>query len=121
MPKFRERPPTVHAEQFLPDKGNWFLLWRVERDDDGPYIIIPTSSGDMRVNFGDWVVIEKDGQFNVYRADRFQLKYEPVISFPDQDYYLTEHEKYGGHLQTPEIGCRATVCGPFPTEEVITC
>ena len=108
MPKFRERPPTVHAEQFLPDKENWFLLWRVERDDDGPYIIIPTPSGDKRVDVGDWVVRDRDGQLNAYRADRFQLNYEPVISFPDQDYHLSKREQL------------AKVWGSFPLEEVNT-
>ena len=108
MPEFRERSPTVHAEQFLPDKENWFLLWRIQRDDDGPYIIIPRSSGDMRVDVGDWVVRHRDGQFSGYTSSAFKARYHEVISFPDQDYHLSEREQM------------EKIWGPLPTEEV-TC
>lgn len=49
-------------------------------------ITITTSSGDVKVNIGDWVVRDDDGELSVCTDDMFYKKYESV-----QDWDLTAH------------------------------
>jgi len=88
MARYRKKPIVVEAEQFLPwtgAAGAILLGFPVQRDDRGPYIIIPTLEGDHRANAGDWIITGVKGEKYPCKPDIFASTYEPFQAAEDDE------------------------------------
>ncbi len=87
MPQFRKRPVEISAWQvdgsFPPP---WLLkalndgrIWvSGEYADKSAYLIIQTLEGEMRANFGDWIIRGVEGEIYPCKPDIFAKTYEEV-------------------------------------------
>lgn len=71
--RFRRRTHTVTAEQFIPGQP---LSLEIEREGGRDYV--PTPSGKMRVDPGDWIVTDERGTRILIRPDLFPKMFEPL-------------------------------------------
>jgi len=93
MPSFRKRPERIEAFQFIPiwnslagfcadNPPTWFLQAEQEAkakvwgDDDGPYCMIDTAEGRMKVESGDWIARDSLQRLYAYNAETFAATYE---------------------------------------------
>lgn len=77
--KFRKKPVIVECMRFA---GNIQLVseWCPikEKAEDGSWIIIPTSEGDVKCTLGDWLIKDDSGGFQSCKSDIFVKMYEEI-------------------------------------------
>ena len=92
LSRWRKKPVTVEAERFLmtdnsvelferglvEDRPFMFLEFRVERDNDGFFIAIPTLEGTMKARSGDWIITGITGEKYPCKHSIFEATYEPA-------------------------------------------
>lgn len=85
--KFRKKPVVIEARRFdvtrLTEQealAAWCggLLRGYKLDAVDREIEIPTLEGDMRANFGDWIISGVKGDFYPCKPDIFEATYEPA-------------------------------------------
>ena len=86
--KFKKKPVEIEAEQFviwhLDDIPQSIMVMNVTypiyKDKKGPYIIIPTSEGNMRCSDLDWIIKEpfpsQGREYYPCNADKFYKTYD---------------------------------------------
>lgn len=90
MAKFVTKPRPIMAERFfLPEgrgslDGVHFREWPIEKDEEGYYLSIPArrtdpkiEPGEYRVDIGDWIVTEADGEQYPVTNENFVQTYDP--------------------------------------------
>jgi len=79
MPLYRKKPVVIEAVQFIPDSAHdQFLSYRVQRDERGPFLLIPTLEGSHRADPGDWIITGVKGEQYPCKPDIFSATYEPA-------------------------------------------
>jgi hypothetical protein len=87
MPYFRKRPVVINAERFQTNAAPYAAphvffahgrTYDVLFDRTGPYILIHTLEGQMRADWGDWIVMGVKGELYPVKPDIFDVTYEPV-------------------------------------------
>lgn len=79
--KFRKKPIIVEAEQWFPEKEiEGIINHIVYQNGIIPvyYGTIKTLEGDMRVEFGDWIITGVNGEKYPCKPDIFQKTYDLV-------------------------------------------
>jgi hypothetical protein len=92
MARFRKRPDRIEAFRFIPvwsefgfcavNAPIWFLQAEQEAkakvwgDDDGPYCMIDTAKGRMKVESGDWIIRDSLQRLYACNAETFAATYE---------------------------------------------
>lgn len=82
--KFRKRPVVIEAWQFLNNQSPWWVgdamrkgsMWF--QGGSSPYYTIKTLEGEMRANYGDWIIQGIKGELYPCKPDIFAATYEPV-------------------------------------------
>lgn len=85
MSKYRKKPVVIDAVQFKGAstferlKGDvMFLEWKIQYDEKGDFLIIPTLEGDHRADVGDWIITGVKGETYPCKSDIFAMTYEPA-------------------------------------------
>ena len=93
MPMYRKKPVEIEARQLTPDSRQSISLWvasagyNVKHASKSPMragpawltgIVIETLEGDMRADYGDWIIKGVSGEFYPCKPDIFAATYEPV-------------------------------------------
>ena len=82
MPKFKNKPCIIEAEQFIEgqrlpfsDRGPYVCL-----DEKGCWYVTTVHGQRTPIEDGDWIIPEPRGEFAAYpvKPDIFAEKYEPV-------------------------------------------
>jgi len=88
--KFRKKPVVIDAMRFddtltagnladfLGEKAHSDGLVSWGRDDPSAAITIHTLEGDMKCQFGDWIIKGVKGEFYPCKPDIFAATYEPA-------------------------------------------
>lgn len=81
--KYRKKPVVIEAMRFLRTNGRDVWEWADSKPmyDHNQNVIglrIYTLEGDMKAEFGDWVVKGVKGEFYPVKDDIFRATYEPV-------------------------------------------
>jgi hypothetical protein len=81
--KFRKKPVVIEAMQLTPENGAEVWEWSDSKPFYGPRgevtgLRIYTLEGDMKADFGDWIVRGVKGEFYPCKPDIFEVTYEPV-------------------------------------------
>ncbi|GHE84325.1 hypothetical protein GCM10019059_45480 [Camelimonas fluminis] len=82
MATYRKKPVEIEARQLTPDSHQSISLWvasagyNVMRAVTG--LVIETLEGDMRADYGDWIIKGVSGEFYPCKPDIFAATYEPV-------------------------------------------
>jgi hypothetical protein len=81
MAKFRKKPVVIEAEQFLPGDGvrvgeDSFSGFPIVDGPNGPCVLIPTIEGEMRADYGDWIITGVKGERYPCKPDIFAATYE---------------------------------------------
>lgn len=80
MPKFRKRPVVIEAR--LLDSADYDEACSTVKWCGGTAIdagcLIPTLEGEMRADFGDWIIKGVKGEFYPCKPDIFESTYEPA-------------------------------------------
>jgi hypothetical protein len=81
--RFRKRPVVVEAMRFTAENGRQVWEWADSKpmyDGEGRVIglRIYTLEGDMKANFGDWIIKGVQGEFYPCKPDIFEATYEAV-------------------------------------------
>jgi hypothetical protein len=78
--KFKKKPVIIEAEQFTVkeyrDGYSMFMDWRIQHDDKGYYLMIPTLEGIHRASEGDWIIRGVAGEFYPCKPNIFEQTYE---------------------------------------------
>jgi hypothetical protein len=91
MPKFRKKPVVIEARRFdVTSKteqealAGWCggLLRGYRLDAEDREIEIQTLEGDMRAEFGDWIIRGIKGEFYPCKPDIFEATYDLVEEKP---------------------------------------
>ena len=85
MPKFRNKPVVIEAEQFDPEREPWpDGVYRVggSLPDDNPDLWwrIDTLEGTHRVKPGDWIITGVKGERYPCKPDIFEATYEEATN-----------------------------------------
>lgn len=92
MGEYRKKPIVIEAQRFdhisagphivdwIEGRGGEAFLLAHESDGDAA-VMIRTLEGDMRADFGDWVIRGVKGEFYPCKSDIFEATYDAV---PDQ-------------------------------------
>ena len=85
MAKFRKKPVEIEARQLTELSGPEIWEWADSKplyDPEGNVcgLRIYTLEGDMRAEFGDWIIKGVKGEFYPCKPDIFDATYEPVAS-----------------------------------------
>jgi hypothetical protein len=85
MPMFRKKPIVVEAMHFDSETaGNAIVRWTggeatgLFDDGSGPYLIVKTLNGPVRVTLGEWVIRGVAHEHYPCAGDVFGATYEPV-------------------------------------------
>lgn len=84
MAKYRKKPVTIDATQWLGSVASWDLIMELGLTDWAPgeiganFFYINTLEGRMRVDLNDWVIRGVQGEFYPCKADIFAATYEAV-------------------------------------------
>jgi hypothetical protein len=92
--KFRRKPVVVEAHNWVANDDNEYkvlLIWAesIHRADilgplpfrfDAQRLFIETTTGEIMVPEGDWIVQSLQGVFYTCEPDTFQMMYEPAES-----------------------------------------
>jgi hypothetical protein len=81
--RFRKRPVVIEAMRFTPETGAEVWEWassKPMKDAAGKVIglRIYTLEGDMKADFGDWIIRGVKGEFYPCKPDIFEATYEAV-------------------------------------------
>ena len=77
MPRFQQRPVIVEANQFLPDSDDWPI--GVKEHGEGWWVVWDVVQNRyVRVNAGDWIIVEIKGARYPCSDEVFRANYEPV-------------------------------------------
>lgn len=81
--KFRKRPIVIEAMQFTPETGRAVWEWADSKPMYDPHgqvcgLRIYTLEGDMKADFGDWIIRGVQGEFYPCKPDIFETTYELV-------------------------------------------
>lgn len=77
--KFRKKPIVIEAFQLgFTDAPEWYPGKGCWGDNGETWEIIHTLEGDMRANFGDWIIKGVEGEIYPCKPDIFEKTYEPV-------------------------------------------
>ncbi len=91
--RFRKRPVVIEAMRFTggPVSAGLIIQWasgvrHYGRRGNGVYgfydpehLVVRTSMGDMRVEIGDWVIRDAQGEFRSCKPDMFEATYEALV------------------------------------------
>lgn len=91
MTKYRKKPVEINAVQFITSpKVQKLAHWGTARtelsfeglpvfvDEQGPFCMIKTDEGDMKLREGDWLITGVEGEKYPCRDSVFQQTYELV-------------------------------------------
>ena len=82
MSKYRKRPVVIDAKLFTIEparlENEMFMEFRVQHDEDGYFLVIPTLEGNHRANLGDWIITGIKGEKYPCKPDIFDATYEKV-------------------------------------------
>lgn len=83
--KYRKKPVVIEAKLFVPYSINNIIDWignncYESKDIDGlsDGLIIETLEGDMKANYGDFIIKGINGEFYPCKPDIFEKTYEKV-------------------------------------------
>ena len=85
--KYRKKPVEIEAIQLKKSNTNVIISWanewlqHIDKVYDGRQLValsIPTLEGDMKANFGDWIIRGVDGEFYPCKSDIFEKTYEAI-------------------------------------------
>jgi len=79
MAKYRKKPVVIEARQYTRNalEAERVAEWcQGTQDDDG--LVIKTLVGDMRADYGDWIIQGVKGEFYPCKPDFFAATYEPA-------------------------------------------
>jgi len=85
--RYRKKPVEINARQLTRETGPEIWEWADSKPLYGPTgevegLRIYTLEGDMRADFGDWIIRGVKGEFYPCKPDIFAATYEPVTA-PD--------------------------------------
>ncbi len=83
---FRKKPVVIEAEQFTPGDGvrehDIYEVhghsYEIRFGSIGPYIVCNTLEGQMRGEYGDWIIKGVKGEIYPCKPDIFNITYEAV-------------------------------------------
>lgn len=80
---FRKKLVVIEAQQLTHDNGPAIWQWADSKPTYGPDGVITglrifTLEGNMRADFGDWIIKGVQGEFYPCKPDIFEATYEPV-------------------------------------------
>jgi hypothetical protein len=81
--KFRKKPVVIEAMRFTEDSGPEVWEWADSKPMYDPAgqvcgLRIYTLEGDMKADFGDWIIKGVKGEFYPCKPDIFEATYEAV-------------------------------------------
>jgi hypothetical protein len=82
--KFRKKPVVIEARQLTKESLGELFEWvdgKAFYEPDGSIsgLKIFTLEGNMKAEFGDWVIRGVQGEFYPCKPDIFEATYEPVL------------------------------------------
>lgn len=85
--RFRKKPVEIEAMQLTRENGPKLWEWADSKPLYGPTgevegLRIYTLEGDMRADFGDWIIRGVKGEFYPCKPDIFEATYDPVAPEP---------------------------------------
>lgn len=82
MGLYRKKPVVIEARRYLADTKmeiiDWLLVNNQTYYTHGDSLRILTLEGEMRTEFGDWIIKGVQGEFYPCKHDIFVATYEPV-------------------------------------------
>ena len=83
MGRFRKKPVEIEARQLTRENGRELWEWADSKPLYGPGgeitgLRIYTLEGDMKADFGDWIIQGIQGEFYPCKPDIFEKTYEAV-------------------------------------------
>jgi hypothetical protein len=89
--RFRKKPVEIEAMQFTEEDGAAVWEWADSKPMKNAFgevigLRIYTLEGDMKAEFGDWIIRGVKGEFYPCKPDIFAATYEPVgaVEEPNQ-------------------------------------
>lgn len=76
--KFKKKPVVVDAFQYTTDIPQSAIINLGFYPDKIDGFIIPTLEGAVRINLGDWVIKDGNGEYYSCRSDTFEKNYEEI-------------------------------------------
>jgi len=82
---------VVEAEQFLPGDGVQqgdrfealgfgFMIHFDAEGAEGPCLLLDTGAGVARADYGDWILVDRNGRFYPCKNEIFEATYEAVAA-----------------------------------------
>ena len=88
--KYRKKPVIIEAEQFTRENfskvKSFCPLHSLAVDGNKvEALLIKTIEGEMRADWGDWIIKEANGEFYPCKPDIFEKTYEAVVMNDEED------------------------------------
>jgi hypothetical protein len=82
MGKYRKKPVVIEAVRFIGQEIEGVRVSRPVPGDGEPCGFIQTLEGEMRADYGDWIITGVAGEMYPCKDSIFRQTYEPVEATP---------------------------------------